>query len=84
MATQHTKSRICDTCGKVESHLLEECDTYFNSFGKKCTAAPKGSMLILSVPYEGSRAFLDFCCVDCLLAWYSKDKQQEKGPKVRT
>ena len=69
MGTKRLKVRTCDHCGQERSYEPEDCDSYYNRWGKQCLAPPKDDMLVLSIPDGGGRKFLDFCNMECLRAY---------------
>ena len=70
MSEKKTRSRVCNQCGKERAYSEIECDRYRNRYNVECLYAPKGSMLILSIPTVGEkRDFLDFCSMECLKAF---------------
>ena len=67
MGEKTYKSRACDTCGAETLYPVDECDSFYNSWGKTCYAAPKKDMIVLSIPVEDSpRDYFNFCSTKCL------------------
>lgn len=66
MSDKTMKVRACDQCGSERAYEADKCDPYYNRFGKKCLAAPKDDMIIVSIPSADGRKFLDFCSMKCL------------------
>ncbi len=72
MADKEVKIRVCDECGEEVRYAKADCDKHRNKWGKVCRYAPKGDMLMLSVPRKGGRDFYDLCCFECLRSFAAK------------
>ncbi len=77
--TETKKFRVCDQCGQELKYAADECEAYTNCFGKKCLAAPKDDMFVVSIPDDDGRKFFDFCRMECLREWIANSPICVKG-----